>query len=160
MVDTINRPEPKGVGVAVDPNGLEILDRGQCLALLSSTSVGRIGVSMDALPAVLPMTFVLLGENIVIPTSNETTLAAAVDQNVVAFEADGRDATSGGAWSVMVRAIAHLADGSSYAGHPAFDRLPTWGPAGLNRVISMSTAVVTGRRSPGCNGHNDTIWRF
>ena len=106
------------------------------------------------------MTFVLLGENIVIPTSTESRLAAAVNRNVVAFEADGRDATTGGAWSVMVRGIAHLADGTSYAGDPAFDRLPEWGPTALNRVITMPTAVVTGRRSPGCNGHNDTIWRF
>jgi hypothetical protein len=146
--------------VSIDPNGLEILDRAQCLALLATTSVGRIGVSMDALPAVLPMTFVLLGENIVIPTSIETAFAAAVDRNVVAFEADGRDATTGGVWSVMVRGIAHLADGTSYAGDPAFDRLPAWGPTALNRVVTMPTAVVTGRRSTGSAGYDDTIWRF
>ena len=115
---------------------------------------------MDALPAVLPATFVLLGENIVIPTSTETRFGAAADRNVVAFEADGRHPSTGGAWSVMVRGVAHLADATSYVGHPAFDRLPTWGPDGLNRVITVSTAVATGRLTLGCNGHSDTIWRF
>ena len=40
--------------MSIDPNGLEILDRAQCLALLSTTSIGRIGVSMDALQQSYP----------------------------------------------------------------------------------------------------------
>ena len=33
----------------IDRNGLEVLDRGQCLALLGSAHVGRIGLSSGAL---------------------------------------------------------------------------------------------------------------
>ena len=40
--------------------GLEVLSREECLSLMATVSVGRLGVSIDALPAILPVNFVLL----------------------------------------------------------------------------------------------------
>lgn len=44
---------------------MEKLTRAQCLELMATVPVGRIGVSVKALPVILPVNFVLLGENIV-----------------------------------------------------------------------------------------------
>lgn len=44
---------------------VEKLTRAQCLELMATVPVGRIGVSVRALPVILPVNFVLLGENIV-----------------------------------------------------------------------------------------------
>ena len=35
----------------VDCNGLEILDRGECLRLLSLATLGRVAITSGALPA-------------------------------------------------------------------------------------------------------------
>ena len=43
------------VVVSYDRNGLEILDRASCLQLLGSAHVGRIALTMGALPVVFPV---------------------------------------------------------------------------------------------------------
>ena len=44
-------------GMERDRNGLEILDRSECLRLLAGSSVGRVAVSVGALPVILPVNF-------------------------------------------------------------------------------------------------------
>jgi hypothetical protein len=41
----------------IDRNGLEVLSRHECLRLLGTATLGRIGVTSDALPTVLPVNF-------------------------------------------------------------------------------------------------------
>ena len=43
------------VGVPVDRIGLEVLDRQTCLELLATAPIGRVGLSIEALPVVLPV---------------------------------------------------------------------------------------------------------
>ena len=52
----------------LDPNGLEILDRDECLRLLRSQVLGRIGVTVDAHPVVLPVNYCLFDGQLVIQT--------------------------------------------------------------------------------------------
>lgn len=56
---------------------VEKLTRAQCLELIATVPVGRIGVSIRALPVILPVNFVLVGENIVFRTIPGTKLDAA-----------------------------------------------------------------------------------
>ena len=74
-----------------DLNGLEVLDPSECMRLLGSVSLGRIGLSSDALPVVLPVNFVLVGDQIVVRTRRGTKLAAATRNAIVAFEVDQLD---------------------------------------------------------------------
>jgi nitroimidazol reductase NimA-like FMN-containing flavoprotein (pyridoxamine 5'-phosphate oxidase superfamily) len=67
---------------------LETLDRGECLRLMATVPVGRIGVSIGALPAILPVNLALVGASIVIRTVPGTKLDAATRRPVVAFEVD------------------------------------------------------------------------
>ena len=90
----------------VDANGLEVLDAEECLRLLGTKTLGRIGVSIDALPAVLPVNSVLDGDQVIIRTSRGTKLSAATRHNIVAFEVDDIDPPTGIGWSVMVRGLA------------------------------------------------------
>lgn len=85
---------------------LEDLDEAQCLALLGTVDVGRVGISSGALPAILPVNFLLRGRDIVFRTVPGTKLHAAVAGTVVAFEADASGAGADGAWSVLVRGVA------------------------------------------------------
>ena len=65
------------------------LGPAECIALLGSVQVGRVGVTIDALPAVLPVNFVVWNGSIVFRTVPGTKLDAAAAGDVVAFEVDG-----------------------------------------------------------------------
>ena len=72
---------------------------------MATVPVGRIGVSVRALPVILPVNFVLVGESIVFRTIPGTKLDAATANAVVAFQVDSYapDGTSG--WSVLVQGV-------------------------------------------------------
>ena len=40
--------------VPLDRNGLEVLDAPQCMELLATVKVGRVGVTTDAMPLCFP----------------------------------------------------------------------------------------------------------
>ena len=90
----------------VDRNGLEVLSRGECLQLLGGATLGRIGITIQALPLILPVNFKLVGHAIVFRTGPGTKLDAATRGSVVAFEADEIEPFSHAGWSVVVTGVA------------------------------------------------------
>jgi nitroimidazol reductase NimA-like FMN-containing flavoprotein (pyridoxamine 5'-phosphate oxidase superfamily) len=89
------------------PPVLEELTRSECLKLVEGGGVGRVGINVEALPAILPVDFGILDQDIVVRTVPGTRLDAALTGAVVAFQADFTDRSSGDAWSVLVRGVAH-----------------------------------------------------
>lgn len=83
-----------------------ILSRQQCLARLAETPLGRVGVSIGALPAILPVHYAMVDDSIVFRTTRGTKLDAAAADSVVAFEVDAQDLVEDGWWSVLVQGIA------------------------------------------------------
>ena len=71
--------------------GLEVLSREKCLSLMATVSGGRLGVSIDALPAILPVNFVLLREQIIVRTVPGHQAGPRPPKPVVAFEVDSYD---------------------------------------------------------------------
>ena len=86
--------------VEVDRNGLEVLGRDECIALLAGVTFGRIAITSNALPVVLPVNYVLLDDRIVIRTGRGTKLDAATRNTVVAFEVDEIETVEQTGWSV------------------------------------------------------------
>lgn len=130
----------------VDQNGLEVLDREQCLALLRTATLGRVGLSSGALPTILPVNFHLDGDRILIRSGAGTKLDAALRDAVVAFEADDFDPIDHSGWSVVVTGVAHaVTDPEELA---AIRRMPLarWAPAGDEHVVAISLEIVSGRR--------------
>ena len=84
-------------------SGMTVLAADACWALLRSTDVGRLAVCVAGEPDVFPVNYVVDQGTIVFRTAAGTKLASAVISDVVAFEADGRDASGGEAWSVVVK---------------------------------------------------------
>ena len=92
-------------------SGSEHLDREECLRLLSRARLGRVALSVGALPAILPVRFVLHRGEIVFRAHPGTVLDEGTRGAVVAFEADG-DAEDDAMWSVVVTGLArHLTAG-------------------------------------------------
>jgi nitroimidazol reductase NimA-like FMN-containing flavoprotein (pyridoxamine 5'-phosphate oxidase superfamily) len=125
---------------------LEVLDEGECLDLLGSAPVGRVAVSIDAVPAVLPVNFVLHGREILFHTRLGTKLGAAVARTVVAFEVDELGGPAGESWSVLVVGRAEEIT------HPAIrDELEPLLPQswaldeGAHHLVRISISQINGR---------------
>jgi nitroimidazol reductase NimA-like FMN-containing flavoprotein (pyridoxamine 5'-phosphate oxidase superfamily) len=132
----------------VDRNGLEVLDREECLRLLSGETVGRVALSHRALPMVLPVNYRLDGERILVGTGRGSKLDAAISDEVVAFEVDDFEPGSRTGWSVVVTGVARVLDDPAEVARLQ-DGLPDrWAPRGGGNLVWISTELMSGRRIP------------
>jgi nitroimidazol reductase NimA-like FMN-containing flavoprotein (pyridoxamine 5'-phosphate oxidase superfamily) len=129
-----------------DGNGLETLDRRECLALLGSVPLGRVVFTERALPAVEPVNFALVEDCVIIRTAPRSKLATAMPGAVVAFEADDFDGSGGAGWSVTVVGKAHAVRDPAEV--TRLSRLPLrpWTPGQRDQFIRIPSQHVTGRR--------------
>jgi nitroimidazol reductase NimA-like FMN-containing flavoprotein (pyridoxamine 5'-phosphate oxidase superfamily) len=130
----------------IDRNGLEVLSREDCLDLLGTAILGRVAVTTQALPTIVPVNFRFDGTEILIRTGRGTKLDAATHNTVVAFEADEIEPARRAGWSVVVTGVARevtdpeeLADAQNLG-------LERWAPGPDHRLVAISTTVVSGRR--------------
>ena len=128
---------------ASEETGLVVLDESECLRLLGSVPIGRIAVSDRALPAVLPVYFLLRGRTVLLRVSGAGRLAAATKAAVVAFEAD--EFGPAGGWSVLGVGRTRRMRPDERA---AADGLRGWGPAGHDGFVAIGLEVLSGRRLP------------
>lgn len=122
------------------------LDRDECLDLLGTASVGRVSVSVGALPAVLPVNFCLSGDAVIFRTAAGTKLSAACTHAVVAFEADDIDPIYHAGWSVLVRGIAEEVTDPEQLGHLRRLPLAPWAAGDKDHFVRIPTEVVSGRQ--------------
>ncbi|HVW32943.1 MAG TPA: pyridoxamine 5'-phosphate oxidase family protein [Acidimicrobiia bacterium] len=87
-------------------NGLEILSQDQCHDLLRRGDIGRVAVTVAALPAIFPVNYAVLDDDIVFLTGEGTKLRAALEGAVVAFEVDRIDMAHAAGWSVLAVGVA------------------------------------------------------
>ncbi|MFF9404932.1 pyridoxamine 5'-phosphate oxidase family protein [Streptomyces anandii] len=127
-------------------DGFRSMDRQECLRLLAKVPVGRVVYTRHALPAVLPVNFSLdTDSSVLLRTSAGSDLVRAVDDVVVAFEADEFDADSRSGWSVVVTGRA-----TAVADPAEHERLlrtgpSSWMPIQQDVFIRIEAEMVTGR---------------
>ncbi|MEU8246647.1 pyridoxamine 5'-phosphate oxidase family protein [Nonomuraea sp. NPDC048916] len=129
----------------LDSSGLRVLNREECLRLLSATPIGRIVFTDRALPAVQPVTFALDGENIVIRTGVGSKLAAATRHAVVAFEVDEFDTVLRTGWSVTAVGKARAVQDPVEMARLAELPLTAWAPGSRDHYIVVEAEQLTGR---------------
>ena len=132
------------------------LSREQCLALVASVPVGRVVYTDQALPAVMPMNFVLDGDEVVIHTASDSTLAAAVRNAVVAFQADDFDPDATTGWSITITGHARLVEDTEEVARLTRLSLRPWFPAVNGQFIRIPARYVAGHRL-GPAAHTDAL---
>ena len=130
----------------IDVHELQLLNPSECEELLAQHSIGRVGISMAALPVVFPVNYAVLDGDIIIRTGEGTKLDAALAGAVVAFEIDDVDPIYHEGWSVLVQGRASVV--SEPADIQRVERLPLrpWAPGGRDRIIRIPAEIVSGRR--------------
>jgi nitroimidazol reductase NimA-like FMN-containing flavoprotein (pyridoxamine 5'-phosphate oxidase superfamily) len=135
------------------------LDRTECLRLLATGDVGRVVFTEAAMPAALPVAYLLDGEEVVFRTG-EARAFAAIRRAVVGFQCDEIDRTSRTGWTVFgVGQAYEMTDPERLA--TVCERLPaTWLSRQPRHVVALPLHHLTGHRvlSPAarqCAGPDD-----
>jgi nitroimidazol reductase NimA-like FMN-containing flavoprotein (pyridoxamine 5'-phosphate oxidase superfamily) len=145
-----------------DHAGLEILPFDRCLQLLSTVPVGRVSFFAEGEIVVLPVNYVMDGQDPVFRTARGSKLSAAEGQNVVAFEADDYDKRTRSGWSVLVNGRAHAIYEEAEIQRLSRLGLRPWvSIADRPFWIRIHPASISGRRTPdlaqhgGCEASKD-----
>jgi nitroimidazol reductase NimA-like FMN-containing flavoprotein (pyridoxamine 5'-phosphate oxidase superfamily) len=133
----------------MDRNGLEMLDRDECLRLLRGAQVGRVAVTTESLPVVLPVNYALDGDRVVFSSAPGTKLYVAATGAQMAFEADDVDPAARSGWSVCVTGPGAVVQDPDEVERLRDLPLETWAPQGEESFIVIDPEVVTGRRLQG-----------
>ena len=136
--------------LATDHAGLEILDLGDCFLLLKSAPVGRIGFVANGEVTVLPVNFVIDGQDVVFRTGPGSALSRAEVGQYVAFEGDGYDAAAQTGWSVLISGLAEVVEADAECARLDALGLQPWGGTGPDRTwIRIRPVQIVGRRVAG-----------
>ena len=125
------------------------LTRAECLALLPTVPFGRLVFTEGALPAVIPVNFVLDSAGIVIRTAAGSSVARVADGSIVALQADDVDTTRRTGWSVTVVGEAHIVRDDGEVERLAALPLQPWVAGDRNTFLVVGIGIVTGRRIGG-----------
>jgi nitroimidazol reductase NimA-like FMN-containing flavoprotein (pyridoxamine 5'-phosphate oxidase superfamily) len=123
------------------------LDEPECRRLLAAGTVGRLGFTDGALPAILPVVYLLQHGNVLIPSGPRDRLAGAVRRSVVVFEIGALDPVTLAGWSVSVVGAARVISdpGSVSAVDSAWDDRPL--PPPPRCYVSVRPGLVQGWRT-------------
>jgi nitroimidazol reductase NimA-like FMN-containing flavoprotein (pyridoxamine 5'-phosphate oxidase superfamily) len=136
----------------IDRDGLEVLDRTECLRLLEGSNVGRVAGTCGALPVVVPVAYAMDGDSIVVESRRGTTPAFACGGEVVAFEVDNLHEHGHSGWTVMVTGVAEVVEDVREVARLrqlCRNDSPSWD----KRFIRISSELVSGRRTHRSHRH-------
>jgi uncharacterized protein len=121
------------------------LSQQECLRLLTTRTLGRVGLTSGALPVILPVEYVYDDGVITFRSEHDAKLRAATHGDVLAFEVDAYDPASGHGWSVHVLGRATvIVDENHVASLPTLDRED---PHDARRhYVRLNCEIVTGHR--------------
>lgn len=141
-----------------DVGAITTLSRAECLSLLERVPLGRVGVSIGALPVILPVNFALFEGSILIRTVPGTKLDAATVGAVVAFEADAYDPEQTSGWSVLVVGKASEITDQSELVRARNVPLHAWGLGDrAQHFMRIATTEVSGRCIPPTTGRHREV---
>ena len=124
---------------------LLVLSRDECQQRLRQRRLGRIAVTLEALPAIFPVNYALLDEEIVFRTAPGTKLCAGLLERVVAFEVDGTTPDSTSGWSVLVVGRATQIHYPAMLERAQHLGLRPWAPGPHDYFVKITSEHISGR---------------
>jgi Pyridoxamine 5'-phosphate oxidase len=131
---------------AFEPRYFEPLSRSESMRLLGSVPFGRVMFTQQALPAMRPVTHLVVDDLVVIRTSLRSGAGPGVTADggtVLGYQADLIDARSHLGWSVTVVGMARLIDAAAERARYN-QRLRQWVSGQPDEIIAIDADLVTG----------------
>jgi hypothetical protein len=125
----------------VEYPGENVIPTERCWDLLRGGWFGRLGLSVDALPAILPVEYIVNDTDIAVCLGQYRLRARSLNDAVVAFAADLVDPETHSGWTVQVQGRARLPHGtatSECTHHEA------------GQIIYITPQIVAGQRFALC----------
>jgi len=137
--------------VALDRNGLEIIDEHDCWLLLGAQHVGRLAVCLGGRPQIFPVNFVVDHDDagtpsLVFLSAPGAKLAGAVLGTAVAFEVDAADPLFHTGWSVLAQGRAEEIETIDDLMRAEELPLRPWGPVEKRDYVRITVTEISGRR--------------
>jgi len=126
--------------------GLELLSEAEAHQLLAGAEVGRIGISIAALPAIFPVNYRVVDGAIVFRTAPGSKLSAAASGAVVAFEVDDYGRLERSGWSVLAIGQAEVVDDAGLLDRVAATGLEPFADGSRTVVVRIEPTFLSGRR--------------
>lgn len=126
---------------------VESMTRSECLDYLAGARMGRVGLTVGALPVIRPVRFALAAGDVVFRAAPSSQLRAAAADAVVVFQADHHGEDIGIGWSVqaqgLCREVIHPAEIEVLRELP----LPSWhASAPGDSFLRLPLTRLTGER--------------
>jgi Pyridoxamine 5'-phosphate oxidase len=81
----------------------DVLSERECWRLLAMVSVGRLALSVRALPVIVPVQYYLNGRRLAVCLGHLELPERSLDETIIAFAADSIDPVARSGWSVQVQ---------------------------------------------------------
>ncbi len=128
-----------------DANGFVVLDRQACLERLAQHRVASLAITDGALPVVLPVLYVLCGEDVLMCAERTGILGRCLPNSVVSLCVHNLDKDLIGGWTVSVTGRADPLDWSADLAKNV--DLRPWGSGDSTQVlVSIGTELISGRQ--------------
>lgn len=118
------------------------LTERQCWELLATASVGRLALSVRALPVILPVQYYLSDRRLAVCLGHHGLPERALDETIIAFAADFIDPVTRSGWSVQIQGRSAIPRGlklDTACGLPA-----------SAQVVEIEPGTVSGHRLHLC----------
>jgi hypothetical protein len=120
----------------------DVISGVECWELVRTASVGRLVLSLHALPAILPVQYYVDGDEIAICLGHYVIPEQSVNDAIVAFGVDAIDPTSRAGWTVQVRGIVRC---------PHTIGVPTdCGQPSAGQIVHLEPQILEGQRVQLC----------
>jgi uncharacterized protein len=143
------------------PHGAALTAR-ECISLLASVEVGRVLLTVDALPSAVPVGHQVVDGAVVFRCIRETKMHAAVHGRVLGYEADDLGPAPGPGWSVLALGYARIVRDPAEIADLRRRRIRGWAHDGTSDFVRLAIDRITGRRfglhpDSGCPSPSDTV---
>jgi uncharacterized protein len=126
--------------------GLELLTEDEARGLLATGEVGRVGITIGALPAIFPVNYRLIDGSIVFRTAPGSKMSAAAEGAVVAFEVDDYQLADRSGWSVLAVGRAEVIHDLAMSFKVLDARLEPFVDGSRTAIVRIEPTFISGRR--------------
>jgi nitroimidazol reductase NimA-like FMN-containing flavoprotein (pyridoxamine 5'-phosphate oxidase superfamily) len=131
---------------------LEELDEAECLRLVASGGIGRIGYSGRYGPTVIPVNYQLYEGTVVFRTAQDSATDEDLRTGIanaeykVAFEIDDFDTAARTGWSVLIQGSAHHVESEDERASVTGAGVEPWPGGDRELFLRVIPSRITGRR--------------
>ena len=120
----------------------DLIPEYRCWQLLATASIGRLALSVRALPVILPVQYYLDGRSLVVCLGHHQITERSLNQTIIAFGADAIDPATRSGWSVHVQGRSTIPE---RLGVDVACGQPTAG-----QIVQIQPGIITGHRVHLC----------